>query len=120
MFAYSRRLVNLTAIVDRNMIGNDGRIDASVDLEPLAEKWRSFGWRVFECNGHHPQQIEEKLMAARLETGVERSAPSVVIARTEKGHGLVQGLAGTGASHYIKGNSQELIGKFGTEIQVAP
>jgi transketolase len=52
--------------------------------EPVADKWRSFGWRVQEINGHDMVQILDALHVATAAT--ER--PSVIIANTTKGKGV--------------------------------
>ncbi len=77
-------LGNLTAIVDRNGVQNDGRVVDIMRQEPLAAKWRAFGWQVQEVDGHDQRQVIEAL---------ERAAgacdcPSVVIAHTVKGKGV--------------------------------
>ena len=52
MAAAHHKANNLIAIVDRNRIQNDRFTDEVMSLEPLAQKWRSFGWRVLETDGH--------------------------------------------------------------------
>ena len=53
-------------------------------LEPLADKWRAFGWSVREVDGHDHRALLEALRSAPFEPG----RPSCVIARTHKGHGV--------------------------------
>ncbi|MDO8496879.1 MAG: transketolase [bacterium] len=91
MFASSRNLKNLTLIVDRNMFQTWGRVDDVVALEPLAERFRSFGWDVDEIDGHDIANLIKVLSA----TG---NKPHVVIARTVKGKG-VSFMEGTGDWH---------------------
>ena len=81
MFASSRNLTNLTLIVDRNMFQTRGRVDDVVALEPLAERFRSFGWDVDEIDGHNLP----KLVGVLNKTSAN---PHVVIARTIKGRGV--------------------------------
>ena len=81
MFASSRNLTNLTLIVDRNMFQTWGRVDDVVALEPLAERFRSFGWDVDEIDGHNLP----KLVGVLNKTSAN---PHVVIARTIKGRGV--------------------------------
>jgi transketolase len=82
------KLSNLVAIVDANNGQIDGPVSEVMPLEPLPEKWRSFGWDVHECSGHD----FEKLLSTFLE--IERRAqsgstqPSCLIARTVKGKGV--------------------------------
>ncbi len=84
MSAAHYRLDNLVVIVDRNGFQEDGPTEEIMALEPLADKWRSFGWQVAEVDGHDLAQLSEVLHRVPLQPG----RPSCVIARTEKGHGL--------------------------------
>lgn len=84
MFAAHQRLDNLVAIVDRNRLQLDGFTEEIVGLEPLAEKWRAFGWNVREVDGHDLGQVAEALDEAE---GV-RGKPTVLLARTVKGKGV--------------------------------
>ncbi|MEV6195902.1 transketolase [Streptomyces sp. NPDC051920] len=94
--AASLRLDRLVAVVDRNGLQLTGPTDGIAPMEPLADRWRSFGWAVRDVDGHDPEQLAEHLGSAPWEPG----RPSVLIARTVKGHGLPF-LAGRGASHYV-------------------
>jgi transketolase len=80
LFAAHHRLSGLCAIVDYNKIQSLGSVDATLRLEPFAEKWRAFGWRVIEVNGHDHAAIEP------VAPGGE--APTCVIAHTVKGKGV--------------------------------
>ena len=82
MAASHYELDNLVAIVDRNRIQNDRFTDDVMRLEPLADKWRAFGWRVLEIDGHDMGAIVEVLEMAAVE-----GQPTVVIAKTVKGKG---------------------------------
>lgn len=88
---------NLVAIVDRNGLQLTGPTESIAPLEPLADRWRAFGWSVREVNGHDRGELREALQTAPWKPG----HPSVVLARTEKGHG-VRFIAGQTASHYVK------------------
>ncbi len=80
-------LDNLVAIVDRNEIQLDGWTDANeriMPLEPLADKWRAFGWHVQEVDGHDTGDV----MAALRLAGSAKGQPSVIIAHTVKGKGV--------------------------------
>lgn len=77
-------LANLTAIVDYNGGQIDGPVREVMDLEPLAEKFRAFNWKVREIDGHDFAQIVPALEEARA----ERQAPVAIIARTVKGKGV--------------------------------
>jgi transketolase len=84
MSAAHYKLDNLTALVDRNMVQIDGRTSDVMELEPLSQKWRSFGWNVIECNGNDHGQVADAYSKAMKATG----QPSVIIARTRMGYGL--------------------------------
>ena len=78
-------LDNLTVLVDRNRIQNDDFVDNTMPLEPLVDKWTSFGWAVREIkDGHDIGQILEGLDWARSVTG----QPAVLVAHTIKGKGV--------------------------------
>ena len=78
------KVENLTAIVDRNRIQNDRFTHEVIELEPLADKWRAFGWRVLEVDGHNLTELLEALNEAKAIKGM----PAVIIARTVKGKGV--------------------------------
>ena len=101
---------NLTAIVDRNHIQNDGYSDFQrypdgdghrrekpggwvlsdghtaniMDLEPLEDKWRAFGWRTWHIDGHD----FEAIIGALLEAKAHKGQPTVLICETIKGKGV--------------------------------
>lgn len=84
MFAAHHGLDNLVAILDRNRIQALGFTKDVIDLEPLSQKWSSFGWATKEINGHDCNEITETLIKAPFVKG----KPSVVIAHTVKGKGV--------------------------------
>lgn len=104
MVASHNRLSNLTAVVDRNMVSLDGKTEDINSLEPFAGRWRSFGWRVIEADGHNPRELTAAYRQA-IQAG---SAPCVIIARTVKGKG-VSFMEGGYEYHYasLKGDSLE-------------
>jgi transketolase len=75
---------NLCGIVDYNHFQIDGRTDEVMNLEPLLNKWESFGWHVIQCEGHN---IEE-LLEAFEEAKSVKLKPTVIIAHTVKGKGV--------------------------------
>jgi transketolase len=77
-------LDNLCLIVDRNRFQQGAATEESNRLEPLAEKWRAFGWAVREADGHDHQALHEAFAALPFEPG----KPSCLIARTVKGRGV--------------------------------
>ena len=74
----------LTAIVDYNKYQQTGPIEREMALEPLADKWRAFGWHVQEADGHNVEDVVRRLQAARGIAG----RPQVLIAHTVKGKGV--------------------------------
>ena len=78
------RLDNLTAILDYNQVQLASKLEDSIPLEPIAEKWKSFGWNVITIDGHQIQEILSALDEAKACKG----KPSVIIARTIKGRGV--------------------------------
>lgn len=83
MAASHHRLKNLIAIVDCNGVQINGWVNDVMRVEPLADKWRSFGWSVIEIDGHDMRQILTALHDARA-----MRAPTVILARTVKGKGV--------------------------------
>ncbi|MDP6709564.1 MAG: transketolase [Alphaproteobacteria bacterium] len=77
-------LSSLTAIVDYNKIQQSGPIGQMLDLEPLADKWRAFGWAVREIDGHDMGEIVDALD----DLPYAADGPSLLIAHTVKGKGV--------------------------------
>jgi len=75
---------NLCAIVDYNRFQIDGRVEEVMGLEPLVNKWESFGWHVIQCDGHNIEEILESFEEARS----VKQKPSCIIAHTVKGKGV--------------------------------
>ncbi|MFC5815795.1 transketolase [Nonomuraea harbinensis] len=76
---------NLVAIVDRNGYCLDGKVDDIITIEPLADRWRAFGWDVVEVDGHDVPALLDTLL--RLRDGAP-AKPTAVIAHTVKGKGV--------------------------------
>jgi transketolase len=83
MSAAHHKLGTLTAVIDYNKLQSDASNDVIMRLEPLADKWRAFGWDVQEIDGHDIAAI----LAAFRHAG-ETDLPSVIIAHTVKGKGV--------------------------------
>lgn len=81
LFASSKKLNNLIAIVDFNGWQGIGRTKSILNLNPFSEKWKSFGWNVKKINGHNHRQLY-KCLKKRY------SKPTVIIAKTIKGKGV--------------------------------
>src|SRR5450759_2679070 len=84
MTAAKYRLNNLVAIVDANGVQQTGATSDVMPLEPLAEKWRAFGWHVQEIDGHNVAEV----LAALDRADEVHAQPAVIIARTTKGKGV--------------------------------
>jgi len=78
------RLDNLVGILDRNRLMATGPILKRYNTSPYAEKWRAFGWRVQEIDGHDMSAILQALDEAEE----SREQPVMIIARTIKGAGI--------------------------------
>lgn len=75
---------NLCAVLDYNGFQIDGCIKEIMNLEPLVDKWRSFGWHAIEIDGH---KIEE-ILSAFKEAEMIKGKPAIIIAHTIKGKGV--------------------------------
>ncbi|MFL5945139.1 MAG: transketolase [Gaiellaceae bacterium] len=84
LFAPHHGLDNLVAIIDYNKIQSLGRVEEVIDLAPLAEKWRAFGWATEEIDGHDIPMLESLLSRVPLEPG----KPTCIVAHTVKGKGV--------------------------------
>ncbi len=84
MLASKYKLGNLTAIMDRNNIQIDGFTEEVLPLEPLDEKYRSFGWHVIEVDGHN---IHEIIDACEKSKAIYEK-PTLIIAHTIPGKGI--------------------------------
>lgn len=79
-------LNRLVAIIDRNGYQLDGKVDEVMGIEPLDEKWRSFGWEVHNVDGHDLASLTTLLRHVRADT--TRTRPCCIVARTTKGKGV--------------------------------
>lgn len=101
MFAGTRKLKNLIAFIDNNKAQVDGFTDEVNSVEPLCQKWESFGWKTQTVNGHN---FEELLDAVEYAKSADQG-PQIIILNTFKGRGLV-GLEGTDQCHHVKMNAE--------------
>jgi transketolase len=97
MAASSLGLDRLVAVVDRNRLQITGPTERALALEPLADRWASFGWAVREVDGHDLGALGAALGRVPAEAG----RPTVVIAHTVKGKGLPF-VEGKPHSHYAR------------------
>jgi len=84
MAAANYKLGNLIGILDKNGLQIDGFTKDIMNSEPLADKWRAFGWEVFEINGHNFDEIEDAIKKAKE----IKDRPVMIIAHTVKGKGV--------------------------------
>lgn len=96
MFAGHERLGNLTVLLDANDSQVDGPVSSITTIEPIAEKWRAFGWSAHDVNGHDPVAVADALQESTLS-----SSPQIIICRTSTTHGI-DGLPPDADGHFIK------------------
>ncbi len=86
MSAAHNKLDNLTCIVDYNKVQAKAWVYDEINLDPLADKWISFGWQTVEIDGHDMEEILQAFYTARWMNRTGR--PTVIIAHTVKGRGV--------------------------------
>jgi transketolase len=104
LFAGHHQLDNLTIVIDYNKIQSLDLVDKTLRLEPLADKFRAFGWSVREVDGHDVTELSAALKAVPLEAG----RPNAIIAHTVKGKG-VSWMEGKVLWHYRPPTPDELV-----------
>ena len=80
------KLDNLVGIIDRNRLQIDGWVKDVMNVEPLEERYRSFGWEVIEVDGHDIKQVVEGLQKAK--SIPVSGKPTLLLADTVKGKGV--------------------------------
>jgi len=84
MFAAHHKLDNMIAIIDYNNLQSLTTVDKTLNIQPLSEKLKSFGWHVIEVDGHNHEALKKSFKNAnRL-----KNKPIVIIAKTKKGKGV--------------------------------
>ncbi len=104
LFAGHHQLHNLTIVIDYNKIQSLDWVEKTLRLEPLADKFRAFGWSVREVDGHDVTALSEAFDALPLEAG----KPNAIIAHTVKGKG-VSWMEGKVLWHYRPPTAEELV-----------
>ena len=84
MTAAHYKIDNICGVVDNNGLQIDGPVEKVMGIEPIHDKWTSFGWHVIDIDGHNMEEI----LAALNEAGSVKGRPSVIIANTTKGKGV--------------------------------
>ena len=79
------KLGNLVVFVDRNRMSLDGKTEELMPLEPVADKWRAFGWNVVEVDGHIMEQLRAR---SRRSSAYRQRCTNVIIGNTVKGRGV--------------------------------
>jgi transketolase len=78
------RLDNLCAMVDANGLQIDGEVEKVMNVGPIADKFRAFGWNALEIDGHDMAAI----IGAMDKAEAVKGQPTVIVARTVKGKGV--------------------------------
>lgn len=84
MTAAHYKIDNLCAILDRNGLQIDGAVEEVMNIEPLTDKWKAFGWHVINIDGHRFDRILDAFKTAKEVKG----KPTIIIAKTVKGKGV--------------------------------
>ena len=84
MFGAYHHVDNVVAIVDHNRIQLDGFVKDIMEVEPLVDKWRAFGWHAIDVDGHNIAALQ----AAFAEAAATKGQPTAIIAQTIKGKGV--------------------------------
>ncbi len=84
LVAGAKKLDNLIAVVDRNNFQANIKTEELIPLNPIADKFESFGWKTVSCNGHDFEEMEKAFSGIQ----VNAEKPTLVIAETVRGKGL--------------------------------
>jgi transketolase len=84
LFASHHKLDNLVVMIDYNKLQAFGKTNEVLNLEPLVEKWKTFGWSVQEVAGHNFDELTENLKKIPF----TKQKPSIIICHTIKGKGI--------------------------------
>ncbi|MGN1131437.1 MAG: transketolase [Ruminococcus sp.] len=84
MFASHNNLDNLVVIVDQNGLQIDGTVAEVGGIEPLDDKFRSFGFNVLKVDGHSFEELDKAFANARKTKGM----PTAILMQTVKGKGV--------------------------------
>ncbi len=101
MFAPHHNLSNLTVVIDYNKIQSFGATNEVINQEPIFDKWKSFGWKVLEIDGHDHQALLDAFNSPH------ENLPKMIIAYTVKGKG-VSFMENSLDWHYKSPNDEQL------------
>ena len=110
MFAAHHNLNSLIAIVDKNNYQSFTTTQETLNMDPLDQKFESFGWNVYSVDGHSHSELLDAFSRAKL----HKSSPSVIIANTIKGKG-VSFMENNVAWHYKNPSEDQLVSAL-TEV----
>jgi transketolase len=105
MYAAANKVDNIIATIDYNGRQIDGDVEDVLSLGNLAEKWKSFGWIVFEMDGHNMIDMKNVILKAQSSCG--EGKPVVIIMKTEMGQG-VDFMVGSHKWHGVAPNPEQL------------
>jgi len=107
MFATAQKLDNLVGIVDYNGLQHDGACKDILPMDNLTDKWNSFGWKSYSCDGHDLRELYDTFKEIKLDTSEQ---PRILIAKTIKGKGVIE-YENNPNSHSVHGKIDESIMK---------
>lgn len=112
------RLANLAVVVDRNGLSTGGPTEASMGIEPIADKLRAFRYHTVEVDGHDVRQILRALREARVTV----DAPTAIVARTIKGRGVsfMEGNPSWHGQAPTRAEAERALAELGTSLEVSP
>lgn len=84
LYAANRKLDNLICFTDYNKMQIDGPVNEITGLDPLTDKWKAFGWNVYDVDGHDVEAIDAAITDAKSKTG----KPTMIVLNTLKGKGV--------------------------------
>lgn len=102
MAAGKYKLDNLITAIDRNMMNYEGNTESIMPLEPLEDKWKSFGWAVKTVDGHNIAALYDVLSSLPL----QKNKPSCIIVKSVKGKGIPS-MEGNWKYHYAKVSDED-------------
>ncbi len=105
MYAAANKVDNIIATIDYNGRQIDGDVEDVLSLGNLAEKWKAFGWIVFEMDGHNMIDMKNVILKAQSSCG--EGKPVVIIMKTEMGQG-VDFMVGSHKWHGVAPNPEQL------------
>ncbi|OGV47677.1 MAG: hypothetical protein A2017_21960 [Lentisphaerae bacterium GWF2_44_16] len=114
LFAAHKKLDNLVVICDYNKLQIDGTTMDVLNLDPLPDKWKAFGWETFEMDGHNWEDIYDTINKAVAVKG----KPAIIIAHTVKGKGCSI-LENKAESHNIKVGDEAAYKKYMDALEPA-